>query len=114
MRTAEQKAAQQVSEIESKLHEQNIQASANQAKLINGVRTGTISLRDRFTCPDANSVPDVTTSTSRDITTEKRGLQREDAEFLVSESERADEVVRQLTACQAMLVQERSNEKALK
>ena len=59
-------------------------------------------------------MPKTTTSTSGDHGAEKRGLQREDAEFLVSESERADEVVRQLTACQAMLVQERSNEEALK
>lgn len=116
VREAEQKAARKVSEIESKLHEQNTKASADQAKLLNDVRSGTVSLRDRFTCPATQSigVPATPTSTSGDHGAEKRGLQREDAEFLVSESERADEVVRQLTACQAMLVQERSNEKALK
>lgn len=116
VREAEQKAARKVSEIESKLHEQNTKASADQAKLLNDVRSGTVSLRDRFTCPATQSigVPKTTTSTSGDHGAEKRGLQREDAEFLVSESERADEVVRQLTACQAMLVQERSNEEALK
>ena len=117
VREAEQKAAWKVSEIESKLHEQNTKASADQAKLLNDVRSGTVSLRDRFTCPNTtdsgNSVPTVTASASIDNATEKRGLQREDAEFLVQLAGQADEVTRQLSACQAMLVQERSNEKAL-
>ena len=39
VRAAEQKAAQQVSYIESKLHDQNTQASNDQAKLISNVRT---------------------------------------------------------------------------
>lgn len=119
VREAEQKAAQQVSEIENKLHEQNTKASDDQAKFLNDVRTGAISLRDRFTCPSttnnsSNSVPNTAASASTDNAIEKRGLQREDAEFLISESNRADEIVRQLTSCQAMLIQERNNKKALK
>ena len=119
VRVAEQKSAQQVSEIESKLHEQNIQASTSQTKLINDIRSGTVGLYERFTCPSTtsdnsnNSVPKSATSLSGDNAASKRGLQREDAEFLISESNRADQVVRQLSACQALLKQERSNEKAL-
>lgn len=115
VRAAEQKAAQQVSKIESKLHEQNTKASTDQANLISNVRSGTVSLRDRFTCPSTTttSVPTITTSTIGNPTTEKRGLQREDAEFLVQLAGQADEITRQLGSCQAMLIQERQNEIAL-
>ena len=108
-REAEQKAAQQVSDIERKLHEQQTQSSNDQARLISSVHNGDVSLRERFTCPaDATNLPKAATNPSRDTPTEKRGLLKEDAEFLISESYRADQVTNQLTACQDMLVKERS------
>lgn len=69
-------------------------------RTIADLRAGNLQLRQRFTCPKANSpVP----SAGVDNGQETGGLQVQDGEFLVSEAERADSVARQLTAAQEVI-----------
>lgn len=77
------------------------------------VRDGTVRLRDRFTCtptpagPSGTAAdPGATTGVGDDA--QAGGLRREDAAFLISESDRADEVTRQLQACQAIVRRDRA------
>ena len=64
-------------------------------RTIAGLRAGTVRLRDRFTCP---SLPGASADSSGVAEAGPRGLQPEDAEFLVGAAARADEVARQLNA----------------
>ena len=76
-REAEQKAAQQVSDIERKLHEQQTQSSNDQARLISSVHNGDVSLRERFTCPaDATFAQSCNQSQPRYSNRETRTSQR--------------------------------------
>lgn len=61
------------------------------------LRTSKRRLRDRFTCPRVSEGP------SGSDGGEARGLLREDAEFLISESKRADDVTRQLQLAQEVI-----------
>lgn len=72
------------------------------------LRAGTIRLRDRFTCNAGNAKPagstgQAGTSASVGDGAAAGGLQTADAEFLLREAERADEVTVQLGACQAIV-----------
>lgn len=82
-------------------------ANAQIDRLLGGLRDGTERLRGRFQCPPAAGVPQAAAGTGGGGGAEGAGLRREDAEFLVREAGRADDVVRQLTACQALLRVER-------
>lgn len=73
------------------------------------VRSGELRLRNRFTCDAAagDGVPATGASAGVDRAGEGSGLQREDAEFLVRLAAEADDVVRQLRACQAVIAADR-------
>ena len=87
------------------LRKQNELTKANADRTIAELRAGTRKLRDRFTCPA--SAAQVTGSTTGSDGASQAGLLGSDAEFLISEAERADKVVNQLTACQNILKAER-------
>lgn len=72
---------------------------------IASVRSGALKLRKRFTCPAvrANPVPKTADSSGSGNGSAKGGLQPSDAEFLIQLADRADAVVHQLDACQAIL-----------
>jgi prophage endopeptidase len=81
-------------------------AKADADRTIADLRAGTLRLRERFTCPAstaAGTAGQAGTSTSLGDAAARYGLQPEDAEFLLSEAERADEVTVQLRACQAIV-----------
>lgn len=69
------------------------------------LRAGSIRVRDRLTCPAVRAAGpgaagQAGTSTSVGDASAAYGLQSADAEFLLSEAKRADEVTVQLRACQ--------------
>ena len=66
-----------------------------------------LRVRGRFQCPTAAGVPGDAGRASGGDGSAQAGLLREDAEFLLRIGREADEVVRQLTACQAILTEER-------
>lgn len=74
-------------------------ALAQKDAVIAGLRSGAISLRPRFTCP--KPTPGAAAGAGVRDDAAGGGLRIEDAEFLVSESERADANTRQLNKCQA-------------
>jgi hypothetical protein len=80
------------------LIKRNKDAEAKLNADIAGLRAGTIKLQKRFRCPTTSS----TNAPGSDGGSES-GLLREDAEFLLRESSRADEVVRKLQSCQKII-----------
>lgn len=77
---------------------------AKSDRTVADLRTGALQLRSRFTCPaNSGSMPGPAASTAVDPPAGQRGLQPEDVRILVSEASRADQVVLQLQACQAVI-----------
>jgi len=79
-------------------------------RTIADLRAGTVQLRKRFSCDDRTAQGGTGapgTSTSLGDAGTPGGLQTEDAEFLLREAGRADEVVAQLSACQAIVRKDR-------
>lgn len=73
------------------------------------VQSGRLLLRDRFKCPAAKrGVGQVAASPAGGDGEEGAVLSPEDQEFLVRIGAEADEVVRQLQACQAIVIADRS------
>lgn len=106
-RTVEQEAVARVNDIEKKRHDEAEAAQAAYDRLLEDYRHGAVRLRDRFTCPAAASVPAAASGTAGSQPAQGGGLQPEDVRFLVSEAKRADEVTRQLSACQVILQADR-------
>lgn len=79
---------------------------------IAGLRAGTVRVRERFTCGRAAAagVPQTSASTSSSDAGAQGGLQREDAEFFVRLASEADQVVHQLSACQAVVRADRKGQ----
>lgn len=71
---------------------------AERDKTIADLRSGNVRLRQRFKCPTTPA-----STTTRGDGEAGGGLSENDAEFLIREASRADEVVRRLTACQNIL-----------
>lgn len=82
---------QQVAALDKQHTEKEERAKKDFDLTIKRIRSDELKLRERFTCPATPSVSDGG---------EAGGLQKQDAEFLVSESERADSIVRQLIELQ--------------
>lgn len=100
---AKQLVAQQaeLAGIDKKNTEDRARAKKEYEHTIADLRAGNLQLHNRFVCPKVTSP--ATASTGVDNAETPTGLQVQDAEFFVSESERADEVVRQLTAAQEVI-----------
>lgn len=104
-RDAEQASAQAMSTIDHAYQQGRDDAQTEYDRTAAERDAGAIRLRDRFSCPasSANGLPEAGTSASKRDATSEGGLQRKDEEFLVREAKRADDAVRQLHACQAVL-----------
>lgn len=89
-----------IADIDEKNTKEAERAKKEYDRTIANLRAGNLKLRQRFTCPKADSS---VSSTGVDNGEEAGGLQVQDGEFLVSEAERADSVVRQLTAAQEII-----------
>ena len=108
-RQQEQDHAATIAAVDQKYFKElkNVQAK-NKADLA-ALRNGALQLRDRFICPDAGgSRPSTLTGSGMGNGTGTGGLRITDAEFLVSEADRADGIVIQLQACQEILRADRS------
>lgn len=95
-------------------HEQEKQhALAEKDAVIAGLRDGTYRLRTRLAAAGATAdlAAQVGAAAGIGDGAAQTGLRIEDAEFLLSEASRADDVVRQLTACQAVIVSDRGVQK---
>lgn len=98
-----QHAADMAALDEQRTKEMNDAKAAADATIAD-LRAGSIRVRDRFTCPanaaGTGAAGQAGTSTSMGDAAQGHGLQPADAEFLLSEAKRADEVTVQLRACQ--------------
>lgn len=81
---------------------------------IAAVRAGELRLRERFTCPapgpaagPSGGADKAGTTTGLGDDPAPGGLRQPDAEFLIRYSDEADTVVRQLSACQAIVNRDR-------
>lgn len=107
-RQAERNSALAMAAIDKAYQQGKTDGKAQADRTIADLRNGNARLRERFTCPPAgNDMPDTAGTTGSSDAGEARGLQRDDAEFLIRYAERADEVVHQLQACQAIIQQDR-------
>lgn len=107
-RAQERRHTEEFAALSGRLVQENEDAHAEVDRLLAGLRDGTQRLRARFQCPTAPGVPGAPAGAGGSDAAADAGLRGADAEFLVRESERADDVVRQLTTCQALLQAERT------
>lgn len=107
-REAEQAHAQDIAQIDKTYTEKLRHVQQKNKADLAALRSGALQLHNRFICPNAGGVVSETgTGTSMGDGTGRGGLRTEDAEFLVSESDRADEIVIRLQACQQLLSADR-------
>jgi len=88
-REAEQAWRDKLTQLDNKHHKELTYAQAKADAVITGLRADSIRLRKRFTCTAQASAS--AAAASVDDAASEAGLRREDAEFLVRESRRADE-----------------------
>lgn len=101
-RALEKSFAGRVAEIDNYYTEKLSNERKKSADTIAAIRNGSLQLRDRFRCPAPAGTgwTNPLSGSGMDHETGKRGLWPDDAEFLVRESDRADEAVIQLQGCQ--------------
>jgi hypothetical protein len=102
-RQAEHGAADRQAAIDQDSQEKLQNEIAARDRTIAGMRSGSIRLRQRFTCAGSIQHMPLASSDASGSTASSGGLQEQDAEFLVSESGRADEVAVKLNQCIATL-----------
>lgn len=103
--------------LDSKFTKEMQDARRQAAADVAAVRSGAVRVRDRFACPASGSAAGASgagtaagrTASVGDAGT-PGGLQTADAEFLLSEAGRADEVTLQLQACQAIVLRDRGQQ----
>jgi len=96
--STEQAWRDKLTQLDSKHHKELTDAQAKADAVITGLRADSIRLRKRFTCPVQAGAS--AAASSVDYAGGEAGLRREDAEFLVRESRRADECAIALTGLQ--------------
>lgn len=106
VRALQETAAARIAEIDAKHYQELLDAKTETDRTIAAIRAGERRLRERFTCPAA---PPADAGAGVDPPSEARGLQPEDAAFLIGLAGEADAVVVQLSACQAILAEDRSD-----
>lgn len=103
-RATEQAATDAIEKIDEAYAKGQEDANSKAQAVIDSLKSDNSRLRKRFTCTSTNTntggLSTAADSTSQHHGQETGGLQREDAAFLIRESERADTVTRQLSACQ--------------
>lgn len=112
-RAKERTHNEKMAAIAAQFEQEREHALAEKDSVIADLRDGTLRLRTRLAAAAAtgNLAAQAGASAGSGDGPEATGLRVEDAEFLVRESERADDVVRQLTACQAVIVSDRALQK---
>lgn len=94
----------EIAALDKRYQEKLKDAEKKSTNTIAALRIGTIQLRKRFQCPDVNSrLPEDNRNAGLDHGKTESGLRREDAEFLISEADRADKIVIQLQTCQQII-----------
>jgi len=108
-RNTEEKRVADMSALDAQYTKEMNDAKANADRVIADLRSGAVQLRQRFTCkPGSTSATGKAgASASLGVGQPACGLSAEDAGFLVSEAKRADSVVVQLQACQAIVKTDR-------
>jgi prophage endopeptidase len=98
-RAAEHTAAVDVNHVDQKLVDSLQEANNEQTRIIADLRSGNLRLRKRL----ASSSGPVAAGAGASDAAAQPGLQEQDAEFLVRLAGEADDVVRQLSACQSII-----------
>jgi len=101
--STEQAWRDKLTQLDNKHHKELTDAQAKADAVITGLRADSIRLRKRFTCPVQASASAATASV--DDAAGESGLRREDAEFLIRESRRADECAIALTGLQEYVIE---------
>lgn len=107
-REAERAAVLRLNEVEAKYHAELQSAVAEQDRLLAALRAGELRLHDRFSCPGGGGVSAAASGAGGGGRSAGGGLSEKDVRFLVSIAGEADQVVRQLQACQAALRSDRA------
>jgi prophage endopeptidase len=112
-RAIEQRYVASMAALDLKYTQEITDAKTQAERDIAAVRAGELRLRNRFTCAADPAAPGsgaaaVAAGAGGGDGTRQAGLQVEDAEFLVRLADAADAVVRQLTACQAIVATDRA------
>lgn len=107
-RAAERKSVEQMTVIDQQHQEEIQRAIQERDDIISDLRAGNLRLRERFTCPSPE-LPGAGPAASGGDAGESAGLQPADAEFLIRLAAEADEVTRQLAACQAVIRADRES-----
>jgi prophage endopeptidase len=107
-RNQERKHAIELYDISTKFILERAKGYEQRDQTIADLRAGTLRLRDKFRCKA--SLPGSSAAASGSDAASTGGLSDQDAEFLVREASRADAVVGQLTACQAVVKSDREME----
>jgi hypothetical protein len=89
----EREMSEAITAAEVKHQQEQDNATDQYEDLLACVRSGKCGVQKRFTCPPRPANPGEAGSAGEG---EEAGLSREDAEFLISEANRADEVTREL------------------
>lgn len=101
-RDAERRWEEQLRETTDELHAKLVDLEAQASNTIDDLRAGNLRLQERFrACTATAAVPDAAGATSRNDAPDAGGLSESDALFLVRLAATADQVARQLSACQA-------------
>lgn len=112
MRENERQHADSMAALDAKYTKELTHEKAEADRIIADLRTDAVRVRDEFTCADgAAQGGEGKTGTSTGLGDDRKagGLQKPHVEFLLSEAGRADEAVKQLQACQAIVRQDRNN-----
>lgn len=109
LRKQEQRHAEQMAALDAKHHKELQDEIISKERAIADFRADVIRVRDEFTCAGsaAAGTGKVGTSASVGHAAGAGGLQAAHVEFLLREAGRADEAVRQLQACQAIVAGDR-------
>jgi prophage endopeptidase len=111
-RATERRLTTEMAALDAKYTQEITDAKTQAERDIAAVRAGELRLRNRFTCAADTASPSrgagtAAAGTSLGDDTRQAGLQIADAEFLVRLADESDTVVRQLTACQAIVAADR-------
>lgn len=110
-RKEEQSRAQAVDAIARAYERGRSDGKAAADNVLAGVADGTYVLRDRFRCPASRPAGEIAAGPSGRDGAEGAGLSDTDVQFFVRFAADADDVVRQLTACQAVIEADRAIQK---
>jgi hypothetical protein len=109
-RSEEQQRSAAMAALDEQHHKEYQDEIISKDRTIADLRAGTVRVRNQFTCPAAaaeRATGKAGTGTGLGDGAGTGGLQTAHVEFLLREAGRADEAVRQLQACQAIVRQDR-------